>query len=185
MAARLKIGKNKSGTIFRGLYGSDNGTFEKDVMKGINEWLLRGPWDRLNSENLLSFKKKVKRIAKKCWPYNVPKNGMFSWIYHNHRFFSGNVPAWADWQWPSIHNVEVGMFEMHFYYLLVGRHPAGGNYAVCLRKGSIGNNQGSIYRHTSYCVMSTHTIEISSVGGRGIFTEKVRLMKLTVSHYKF
>ena len=78
MAAMLKIGKNKSGTIFSGLYGSDNGTFEKDVMKGINEWLLRGPWDRLNSQNLLSFKKKVKRIAKKCWPYNVPKNGMFS-----------------------------------------------------------------------------------------------------------
>ena len=36
---------------------------------------------------------------------------------------------------------------MHLYYLLVGKHPAGGDGAVCLREGCVGNNQGLIYRH--------------------------------------
>ena len=78
MAARLKVGRNKAGKIFQGLYGLDNGTLEKNVMTGIDEWLLRAPWDRLNPQTLLFFKKKVKRIAKKHWPYNVSKDGMYS-----------------------------------------------------------------------------------------------------------
>ena len=104
----------------------------------------------LNSRSLLHFKKKIKRMAKKCWPYNLPKDGMYSWIYHNHCFFSGNVPAWADWQWPCIENVVVKKYEMHLYYLLVGKHPARGSNATCLREGCLGNNRGLVYFHHFY-----------------------------------
>ena len=141
-------------------------------MKGIDEWGLRGSWDRLNSRTVLIFKKKVKRIAKKYWPYNVPKDGMYSWIYHNHQFFSGNVPAWADWQWPCIENDEIGRYKMHLYYLLVGKHPAGGINAVCLRAECFGNNRDLIYRHQFFsCDASERNWDFFCCWARRLYSE--------------
>ena len=108
---------------------------------------MRGSWDRLNSQIFLNFKKKIRRVARKCWPYGVPKDGMYSLIYHNHQFFSGNVPAWADWKWPNVEDGEVGRYELHLYFLLVGKHPAGGDNAICLRDECGGNNCGLLYCH--------------------------------------
>ena len=64
------------------------------------------------------------------------------------------------------------MFEMHFYYLLVGRHPAGGDYAVCLRKGCIGNNQGSIYCHHFFlCDVHAHNRDFFCGWARRLYRE--------------
>ena len=96
LAARLKLGDHKAGRIFRSLYTSDKGSFEKDVHQALQEWLLLGLWDSLSKETLSDFNKKVMKISKKCWPQDLPMTGDLTWLYHNHKAFSGNVPMWAD-----------------------------------------------------------------------------------------
>ena len=51
MAARLKVGDNKAGKIFRSLYMSDRGSFERDVHSALNEWLLLWLWGTLDNLN--------------------------------------------------------------------------------------------------------------------------------------
>ena len=100
LAARLKICDNRAGKIFRNLYKSDRGFFERDVYLALDDWLLTGLWDSLNEKTVSAFKRKVSKISMKCWPDDLQKTGNLSWLYHNHRVFSGNVPLWADWEWP-------------------------------------------------------------------------------------
>ena len=64
MAARLKVGEFKACRIFRGLFKSDRGSFENDVVKALSEWSLTSMWEELSKDNLLKFKRKVKRFAK-------------------------------------------------------------------------------------------------------------------------
>ena len=42
LAARLKLGDNEDIRIFRSLYASDKGSFEKDVHQALQKWLLLG-----------------------------------------------------------------------------------------------------------------------------------------------
>jgi len=129
MAARLKLGNNRAGRIFRSLYGSDGGVFERDVKLALEEWLLRGLWESLDNISLTNFKRKVRRISMKCWPKDVQMTGNLSWLYHNHNVFSGNVPKWADWEWPK--SKDRNVFITHFNSLLTGQNPAGGGDACC------------------------------------------------------
>ena len=64
MAMRLKVADNKAGRIFRCLYDSDGGTFENDVRKGIQEWLLSADWLYLSKKNITVFKKTIQEISK-------------------------------------------------------------------------------------------------------------------------
>ena len=115
MAARLKLANHKAGRIFRNLVESDCGSFETDVLIAIDEWSLSNLWSKLNKITILQFKRKVHRLAKKCWPRKVPKNGRLSWLYyHNHMVYSGNVPSWADWIWPDSAKYKLGKFQAHF-----------------------------------------------------------------------
>ena len=145
MATRLKIADSKPGRIFRGLYGSDKGSFERDVEKGLQEWLLNEQWWNLSKQNITLLKKKIRRIAKKSWPENLNTTGMFSWLYHNHQTYSGNVPSWADWKWPGA--VDQSKCELHFSFLLAGLNPAGGNVARCRYALCRDSRPGPIYSH--------------------------------------
>ena len=145
MAARLKVGENRAGRIFRSLYLSDRGSFENDVHLILKEWLLLGSWGSLTMETLACFKRKVSRISKKCWPRDVDTNGNLTWLYHNHRAFSGNVPMWADWEWPKGENMNV--FRLHFNCLLIGHHPAAGSEACCSLALCGGRKRGPVYNH--------------------------------------
>ena len=147
MAARLKIAQTKAGRIFRGLFGHDNGTFERDVSFAVKGWLLGKDWLNLDENNILEFKKKVKRRARKCWPHGLRRDGNLKWLYHNHCVYSGNVPYWADWKWPDSDRWGECKFKQHFCHLLLGSHPAGGSTAICLRKECVGNNLGPIFEH--------------------------------------
>ena len=40
MAARQKITDSKARRIFRGLFGKDDGTFERDVASAVKDWIL-------------------------------------------------------------------------------------------------------------------------------------------------
>ena len=145
MAARLKVGDNTAGKIFRSLYMSDRVSFEKDVHLAMKDWLLLGLWDTLDTETLTTFKKKTLRVSTKCWPHGLQTDGNLTWLYHNHITFSGNVPKWADWNW---HCERYGdLFQSHFYYLLIGAHPAGGSEACCSRLLCRGSNRGTVYKH--------------------------------------
>ena len=124
MAARLKVSENRAGHIFRSLYLQDRGSFEDEVYLALKEWLLLGLWDRLTLATLNAFKMKIRKIARKCWPQSLPKNGNLSWLYHNHWIYSGNVPSWADWKWPR--RKDIDSFKTQFYCLLTGQHSAGG-----------------------------------------------------------
>ena len=145
MAARLKVGDNRAGKIFRSLYMSDRGLLERDVHSALKEWLLLGLWNTLDSSTLAPFKKKILKVSRKCWPQGLRTDGNLTWLYHNHMVFSGNVPEWADWNW----HIGKGMdlFQSHFYCLLIGAHPAGGNEACCLRLLCGGRNRGTVYQH--------------------------------------
>ena len=88
MAARLKIAQTKAGRIFRGLFGYDNGTFESDVSSAVKGWLLGKDWHNLDKDNILQFRKKVKRRARKCWPHGLRRDGNLKWLYHNHCVYS-------------------------------------------------------------------------------------------------
>ena len=59
MAARLKVGNNKAGRIFRALYLSERGSFEDDVYLALKEWLLLGQWDDLTLQTVAALKRKV------------------------------------------------------------------------------------------------------------------------------
>ena len=145
MAARLKVADNKAGRVFQNLYMSDRGSFEKDVHLALNEWLLLGLWDRVDSESIACFKRKVLKVSIKCWPQGLQMNGNLTWLYHNHIVFSGNVPMWADWDWPIGKDMEV--FQTQFYCLLAGLHPAGGSNAFCSRLLCKNRNKGLVYQH--------------------------------------
>ena len=64
MGARLKIADNKAGRIFQSLYLSDRGSFESDVHLALKESLLLRSWDRLDTDTLPSFKRKVLNVLK-------------------------------------------------------------------------------------------------------------------------
>ena len=55
MAARLKVGNNRAGRIFRSLYKSDRGSFENDVHLALKEWMLLGLWNSLSKDTLIYF----------------------------------------------------------------------------------------------------------------------------------
>ena len=145
MAARLKLGYNRAGRIFRSLYGSDRGVFEWDVSVALEEWLLMGLWDSLDKKTAISFKRKVFRIAMKCWPKDLQMTGNLTWLYHNHSAFSGNVPLWADWEWPE--SKDKNVFITHFYSLLIGQNPAGGGDACCSGLLCKDKSRGPVYNH--------------------------------------
>ena len=98
MAARLKVGDYKAGRIFRGLLKDDHGSFETDVTKVLSSWSFEKIWKDLTKDNFPLFKRKVKRFAKRQWPRGLRKDGKLSWLYHNHKCYSGNFPVWADWR---------------------------------------------------------------------------------------
>ena len=145
MAARLKVSENRAGRIFRNLYGLDRGSFEIGVHIALKEWLLLGQWDSLSKDTLIKFQRKVLKVSRKCWPTNVQTNGNVTWLYHNHIAFSGNVPMWADWDWPKGKNFDV--FRVHYYCLLIGQHSAGGRNARCSNLLCKDSNVGPIYDH--------------------------------------
>ena len=145
MAGRLKVGDNKAARIFQNLYASDRGSFESDVHVALKEWLLLGLWGTLKAETLKAFKSKISILSKKCWPEDLQMKGNLTWLYHNHRVFSGNVPMWADWVWPK--GQDMNVFQSHFHCLLLGEHPAGGSEASCVRLLCRSKNKGPIYNH--------------------------------------
>ena len=145
MATRLKVADNKAGRIFRGLFSSDRGSFESDVRKSLQEWLLIRLWSDLSDTTVTECKRKIRRIAKKCWPEGLQTAGTFRWLYHNHQAYSGNVPLWADWNWPK--SEDESKFKLHFYNLLVGLNPAGGDEAQCRHLLCRNNKLGSVYNH--------------------------------------
>ena len=145
MATRLKVADNKAGRIFRGLFNSDRGSFESDVRKSLREWLLNRLWTNLSVKSVTECKRKIRRIAKKCWPEGLKTTGTLSWLYHNRQAYSGNVPLWADWKWPK--SEDEPKFKLHFYYLLVGLNPAGGDEANCRHLLCKDNKLGSVYNH--------------------------------------
>ena len=145
MAARLMVGDNKAGRIFRGLIKGDHGSFEGDVTKVLSSWSLENMWGQLSKDNILLFKLKVKRIAKKQWPRGLSKDGKLSWLYHNHQCYSGNVPVWADWVWPK--SKAQLKFGRHYISLLTGSHPAWGGNAVCSHTQCGNVTCISVYEH--------------------------------------
>ena len=145
MAARLFVDDFKACKIFRGLLCNDRGSFEIDVVRAISEWSLEKLWENLTKDNILHFKIKVKRISKSHWPRALESGGQLSWLYHNHRVYSGNVPNWADWNWPK--NNALKLFENHFICLLTGLHPAGGDEAVCCHGLCENDACDSVYNH--------------------------------------
>ena len=167
LAARLKICDNRAGKIFRSLYNSDGGFFEKDVHQALDEWLLTGLWDSLNEKTVSAFKRKVLKISMKCWPDDLQMTGNLSWLYHNHRVFSGNVPMWADWEWPKSKDIE--LYKLHFYSLLIGKHPAAGGDASCSNLLCKDHIRGPIYDH--------HFFECAEHSkNRGFFRNSVKSM---------
>ena len=147
LAARLKVACHHAGNIFRYMLEMDNGSFEADTLVAVNEWLLTKQWSTLNENTLLAFKRKVERIAKKCWPVDLPNDGLLAWLYHNHSVYSGNVPRWADWSWPDSGRYRMGNFQTHFYFLLIGQHPAWGKEAICRRTECKSRTCDTIYKH--------------------------------------
>ena len=111
----------------------------------LKEWLLLWLWDTLDTKTLSTFKNKTLKVSKKCWPQGLQTGGNLAWLYHNHMVFSGNVPKWADWNWCNKRDKD--LFKLHFYYLLIGAHPAGGSEACCLRLLCRGSNKGMVYQH--------------------------------------
>ena len=87
------------------------------------------------------------RIAKKNWPHGLPRTGLHSRLYHNHSQYSGNVPAWASWEWPKSTKGKMGKFECHFFCLVTGIHPAFSVNGKCRRLECRGYSRGSIFEH--------------------------------------
>ena len=145
MAARLKVGDYKAGQIFRGLLKDDHGSFESDITKALSSWSLEKIWNELSKDNISLFKRKVKRFAKRQWPRGLGMDGKLSWLYHNHKFYSGNVPVWADWVWPK-NGVQLKSAH-HFVRLLTGSHPAWGENPVCSHARCLYETLDNLYKH--------------------------------------
>ena len=124
---------------------SERGSFESDVHVALKKWLKLGLWDTLNSDTLSSFKRKISKVCKKRWPQGLEVDGNLAWLHHNHIVFSGNVPLWADWEWPK--GKDMGVYQSDSYYLLIGKHHAGGSEACCLRLLCGNRNKGLVYQH--------------------------------------
>ena len=77
-----------------------------------------------------------------------------SWLHHNHRAYSGNVPPWADWKWPK--SKDVTAFKTHFYCLLIGKHPAGGSHARCLNLLCKKTKEGPVFNHHYFECMDNY-----------------------------
>ena len=91
--------------------------------------------------------------------------GNLTWLYHNHKAFSGNVPMWADWEWPK--GKENSVFQLHFHCLLIGQHPAGGRDARCSNLRCRNKPRGPVYDH--------HFFECVEYGRNcGFFRDTVR-----------
>ena len=165
MAARLMVGEFKACRVFRGLFNSDRGSFENDVAEALSELSLTNTWEELSKDNLLKFKRKVKRFAKKQWPSRLGKVGRLSWFYHNHQCYSGNVPAWADWTWPK--KKALRGFERHLFCLLTGQHPAWDENAICCHPLCGIHSCDSLYIH--------HFFKCPShIANRSFFRESAR-----------
>ena len=145
MAARLWVGDFKAARIFRGLFKCGGGSFERDVKKALIDWSLKKAWDEISKENVLKFKKKVKRIAKKQWPRGLGRDGQLTWLYHNHRCHAGNMPMLADWIWPE--GKSMVRFKSHFVFLVTGLNPAGGNKSVSAHPLCKLDSPDSVYHH--------------------------------------
>ena len=145
MAARLMVGEHKACRIFRGLVKDDPGSFESDVVKALSEWFLMDKWEALSKITLLQFKRKVKHVARRCWPRGLSKIGNMSWLHHNHQCYSGNVPTWADWVWPP--DKLSRKYERHFVYLLAGLNPFGGQEAICCHTLCKNGTPDTVYNH--------------------------------------
>ena len=123
--------------------------------------------------NVAACKRKIRKIAKKCWPEGLKTTGMLTWLYHNHQAYSGNVPYWADWNWPK--DEDESKFKLHFYYLLVGLNPACGDEAQCRHLLCRDNKLGSVYNHHFFncnCHMKNRAFFRHTV--RKLFTESQR-----------
>ena len=147
LAARLKLADHKAGRIFKSLLKGKKGVFETDTITAVEDWLLVKSWKKLDDKSLRSFRKKIQKLAKKKWPLDLPTTGSHKWLYHNHSIFSGNVPAWASWDWPESSKWKMGRFECHFYCLVTGCHPAFSVDGKCWRSECKMFNSGSLYEH--------------------------------------
>ena len=167
LAARLKQADHNAGNIFKSHMKGEKGVFETDTARAVEEWLLVRLWRQLDDKNLLGFKKKVQKIAKRNWPLRLPRTGSHKWLYHNHSIYSGNVPSWASWDWPDSTKWKMGKFECHFYCLVTGCHPAFSGDGTCQRFESKGLISESLYEHHFFkCESSTKN--------RKYFREKVK-----------
>ena len=148
----------------------------------INEWRLTKQWNTLNVNTLLAFRRKIHRIAKKCWPRDLPKDGQLGWLYHNYSVYSGNVPNWADWSWPETEKQTMGKVQTHFYFLLIGRHPAWNKEAICQNAGCKGKSRDTIYRHHFFdCEKYKNNRTVFRHTARRLFLEsQVELLPLNV-----
>ena len=64
MAARLMVGDNKAGRIFRGLLKDDHGSFEGDVTKVLALWYHENMCKELSKDNLPQCERKVRVLLK-------------------------------------------------------------------------------------------------------------------------
>ena len=165
-AARLKLAEHRAGIIFKVLLEEKKGVLVTDATTAVEEWLLGKLWGNLSDNTLFGFKKKVRKLAKRNWPHGLPREGCHKWLYHNHSVYSGNVPAWANWEWPGSTNWKMGRFECHFYCLVIGCHPAFGGNGACQRLGCQGRKNESLYEHHFFKCES-------SCSNREYFKEKV------------
>ena len=123
-------------------------------------------------DTLSAFKTKVAKVAKKCWPKELPMNGNLRWLYHNHNAYSGNVPMWADWVWPK--GKDMDKFQIHFLCLLIGQHPAGGSEACCSRVLCKDRRGGSVYNHHYFeCVDFIKNRRFFRDGVKRLYSESV------------
>ena len=105
-------------------------------------------------------------------------NGNLTWLHHNHRAYSGNVPMWADWEWPKGKDV----FRNHFLCLLIGKHPAGGNDACCSRILCRGKKRTSVYNHHYFdCVDFSRNRSFFKDGVKRLYRESQEIGNFEIS----
>ena len=126
--------------------------------------------------NVMNFKKKVKRVAKKQWPHDLAKTCQLSWLYHNHRCYSGNMPVFANWIWPQGTSWE--KLKRHFIMLLSGLHPAGGNNAICAHSLCNAKKPNDVYRHHFFECVCFESISIYFLGN--VFVDCTSSLQLVV-----
>ena len=67
------------------------------------------------------------------------------WIYQNHSYYSGNMPMFADWDWPK--TLEPSKFRNHLITLVTGQHQAGGEGAICNDARYEARTPDTVYHH--------------------------------------